>query len=149
MLRRRRRAREGRSEKEIRQSSNSLSSSEDDARSTGTTVEMRLELSKKWSSTLSSTQKTQIHLYVDTLLQWNQKMNLTETKEADEVMKRHIEDSLAILPPIRTCYSLQSSDQISLIDVGSGASLSGLWGCDLVQRVWLPLLLLPIVLAES
>ena len=53
-------------------------------------------------------------------------MNLTETKEADEVMKRHIEDSLAILPPIRTCYSLQSSDQISLIDVGSGASLSGL-----------------------
>ncbi|KAF3589536.1 hypothetical protein F2Q69_00027032 [Brassica cretica] len=102
------------------------------------------------------------------------KMNLTATKEADEVMKRHIEDSLAILSPIRTCYSLQSSDQISLIDVGSGASLPGLvlaiacpacvflehvvtftrltnvkivwgraeWGCDLVQRVWLPLLLL-------
>ncbi|KAF3612089.1 hypothetical protein DY000_02045747, partial [Brassica cretica] len=53
-------------------------------------------------------------------------MNLTATKEADEVMERHIEDSLAILPPIRTCYSLQSSDQVSLIDVGSGASLPGL-----------------------
>jgi len=53
-------------------------------------------------------------------------MNLTATKEADEVMERHIEDSLAILPPIKTCYNLQSNEQISLIDVGSGAGLPGL-----------------------
>ncbi|KAL9282966.1 putative 16S rRNA (guanine(527)-N(7))-methyltransferase [Arabidopsis thaliana] len=79
--------------------------------------------------TLSSSQQDQIHLYVDTLLQWNQKMNLTATKEADEVMERHIEDSLAILPPIKTCYNLHSSDlfdHINLIDVGSGAGLPGL-----------------------
>jgi len=58
-----------------------------------------------------------------------QKMNLTATKEADEVMERHIEDSLAILPPIKTCYNLHSSDlfdHINLIDVGSGAGLPGL-----------------------
>ncbi|CAN6816463.1 unnamed protein product, partial [Brassica oleracea] len=75
---------------------------------------------------LGSTQQNQIQLYVDTLLQWNEKMNLTATKEADEVMERHIEDSLAILPPIKTCYNLQSNEQISLIDVGSGAGLPGL-----------------------
>ncbi|CAH2079266.1 unnamed protein product [Thlaspi arvense] len=79
---------------------------------------------------LSSNQQTQIHLYVNTLLQWNQKMNLTATKEADEVMERHIEDSLAILPPIKTCYNLHSNDlfddHINLIDVGSGAGLPGL-----------------------
>ncbi|ESQ43640.1 hypothetical protein EUTSA_v100143730mg, partial [Eutrema salsugineum] len=78
---------------------------------------------------LNSNQQNQIHLYVDTLLQWNQKMNLTATKEADEVMERHIEDSLAILPPIKQCYSLRSNDlfdHISLIDVGSGAGLPGL-----------------------
>ncbi|XP_010482315.1 PREDICTED: uncharacterized protein LOC104760999 [Camelina sativa] len=78
---------------------------------------------------LSPSQKDQIHLYVDTLLQWNQKMNLTATKEAEEVMERHIEDSLAILPPIKTSYNLHSNDlfdQINLIDVGSGAGLPGL-----------------------
>lgn len=59
-----------------------------------------------------------------------QKMNLTATKEAEEVMERHIEDSLAILPPIKTCYiNLHSNDlfdQIHLIDVGSGAGIPGL-----------------------
>ncbi|KFK26642.1 hypothetical protein AALP_AA8G274800 [Arabis alpina] len=78
---------------------------------------------------LSSSQQDQIHLYVDTLLQWNQKMNLTATKEAEQVMERHIEDSLAILPPIKTCYNSHSNDlfdNISLIDVGSGAGLPGL-----------------------
>lgn len=58
-----------------------------------------------------------------------QKMNLTATKEAEEVMERHIEDSLAILPPIKTCYNLHSNglfDHINLIDVGSGAGLPGL-----------------------
>lgn len=55
-----------------------------------------------------------------------QKMNLTATKDAEEVMERHIEDSLAILPPIKTCYSNVLFDQISLIDVGSGAGLPGL-----------------------
>lgn len=55
-----------------------------------------------------------------------QKMNLTATKEAGEVMERHIEDSLAILPPIKTCYNNVLFDQISLIDVGSGAGLPGL-----------------------
>ncbi|CAN8306649.1 unnamed protein product [Cochlearia groenlandica] len=75
---------------------------------------------------LSSFQQDQIHLYVDTLLQWNQKMNLTATKEAEEVMERHIEDSLAILPPIKTTYSSHYYNEISLIDVGSGAGLPGL-----------------------
>uniref|UniRef100_A0A1J3CST2 Ribosomal RNA small subunit methyltransferase G n=1 Tax=Noccaea caerulescens TaxID=107243 RepID=A0A1J3CST2_NOCCA len=75
---------------------------------------------------LTASQQNQIHLYVDTLLQWNQKMNLTATKDAEEVMERHIEDSLAILPPIKNCYSNVLFDQISLIDVGSGAGLPGL-----------------------
>ncbi|XP_010533483.1 PREDICTED: uncharacterized protein LOC104809258 [Tarenaya hassleriana] len=79
--------------------------------------------------TLSSTQQDQIHLYVDTLLQWNQKMNLTAVKNSEEVMERHIEDSLSILPPIKSCYTLHcnaSFDSINLIDVGSGAGLPGL-----------------------
>ncbi|BBH03853.1 S-adenosyl-L-methionine-dependent methyltransferases superfamily protein [Prunus dulcis] len=74
--------------------------------------------------------KEQIHLYVDTLLEWNQRMNLTAVKEVNEVMERHIEDSLAIIPPIRNSYfshcSPSSSNNLSLVDVGSGAGLPGL-----------------------
>ncbi|XP_057950753.1 uncharacterized protein LOC131145598 [Malania oleifera] len=79
--------------------------------------------------TLNSSQKDQIHLYVDTLLKWNQKMNLTAVREANEVMERHVEDSLAIIPPILSSYTshcINSCDNLSLVDVGSGPGLPGL-----------------------
>ncbi|KAK8690506.1 hypothetical protein V6N13_074039 [Hibiscus sabdariffa] len=79
--------------------------------------------------TLNSCQKDQIHLYVDALLQWNQKMNLTAVKEANDVMERHIEDSLAIIPPIQNSYISScnnSFDNLRIVDVGSGAGLPGL-----------------------
>ncbi|OVA14354.1 rRNA small subunit methyltransferase G [Macleaya cordata] len=56
-------------------------------------------------------------------------MNLTAVKETDEVMKRHVEDSLAIIPPIQSSYLSHcnsSCDNIKLVDVGSGAGLPGL-----------------------
>ncbi|CAN6588964.1 unnamed protein product [Malus baccata var. baccata] len=84
---------------------------------------------KTLTATLDSRQKEQVHLYVDTLLQWNQKMNLTAVKEADEVMERHIEDSLAIIPPIRNSYLSHCnplSKNLRLVDVGSCAGLPGL-----------------------
>ncbi|MED6170607.1 hypothetical protein PIB30_032774 [Stylosanthes scabra] len=79
--------------------------------------------------TLSSRQRHQIHLYVHALLQWNKRMNLTAVKDADEVMERHVEDSLAILPPLRDCYRTRcgdsSDEKLSLVDVGTGAGLPG------------------------
>nr|XP_043617744.1 ribosomal RNA small subunit methyltransferase G [Erigeron canadensis] len=79
--------------------------------------------------TLNSLQKQQVRLYVDTLLEWNQKMNLTAVTEPNDVMDRHIEDSLAIIPPIRNTYITHcesSCDNVNLVDVGSGAGLPGL-----------------------
>ncbi|KAL4279609.1 hypothetical protein GQ457_03G015310 [Hibiscus cannabinus] len=79
--------------------------------------------------TLNSCQKDQIHLYVEALLQWNQKMNLTAVKEANDVLERHIEDSLAIIPPIQNSYISScnnSFDNLRIVDVGSGAGLPGL-----------------------
>ncbi|RYR77387.1 hypothetical protein Ahy_A01g001817 isoform A [Arachis hypogaea] len=80
--------------------------------------------------TLSSRQRHQIHLYVHAILQWNKRMNLTAVKDADEVMERHVEDSLAILPPLRDCYRTRcggapSHEKLSLVDVGTGAGLPG------------------------
>ncbi|KAK1268871.1 hypothetical protein QJS04_geneDACA006847 [Acorus gramineus] len=77
--------------------------------------------------TLTPVQKQQISLYVETLLQWNQRMNLTAVRDVDEVMSRHVADSLAILPPINNSYcDASSSDGLRLVDVGSGAGLPGL-----------------------
>ncbi|KAI8528992.1 hypothetical protein RHMOL_Rhmol12G0191400 [Rhododendron molle] len=42
--------------------------------------------------TLTSRQKEQIHLYVDALLDWNQKMNLTAVTEASEVIRERAEN---------------------------------------------------------
>lgn len=58
-------------------------------------------------------------------------MNLTAVKDESEVMTRHVEDSLAILSPLKRAYSTNcsgspSSDDLSLVDVGSGAGLPGL-----------------------
>ncbi|GMY24878.1 ribosomal rna small subunit methyltransferase g [Fagus crenata] len=86
-------------------------------------------LSSSHFETLTSRQKDQLHLYVHTLLQWNQKMNLTAVREVNEVMERHIEDSLSIIPPIKNSYVSHCNDSIkniNLVDVGSGAGLPGL-----------------------
>lgn len=56
-------------------------------------------------------------------------MNLTAVRDASEVMERHIEDSLAIIPPIKSSYIShcgENCDSISVVDVGSGAGLPGL-----------------------
>ncbi|KQK18790.1 uncharacterized protein LOC100824367 isoform X2 [Brachypodium distachyon] len=81
---------------------------------------------------LSPAQQRQVTLYVDALLDWNQRMNLTAVTDEAEVMTRHVEDSLAVLPPLERAYRAQSTSHggdmggISLIDVGSGAGLPGL-----------------------
>ncbi|KAJ4850061.1 hypothetical protein Tsubulata_034421 [Turnera subulata] len=97
------------------------------AANTDSTV--RIRNSSSYFETLNSRQKEQIRLYVDTLLDWNQRMNLTAVTDFDEVMKRHVDDSLAILPHIRDTYASHcdgSIDNLTLVDVGTGAGLPGL-----------------------
>ena len=57
-------------------------------------------------------------------------MNLTAVKDGGEVMARHVEDSLAIIPPLRKnylsrCGSDSKFDYLNVVDVGSGAGLPG------------------------
>lgn len=57
-------------------------------------------------------------------------MNLTAVKEVNEVMERHIEDSLSIIRPIKDSYTAHCEtschSNIKLVDVGTGAGLPGL-----------------------
>ncbi|RLN12675.1 ribosomal RNA small subunit methyltransferase G [Panicum miliaceum] len=78
-------------------------------------------------SSLSAQQQRQVAVYVEALLDWNQRMNLTAVTDEAEVMTRHVADSLAVLPPLERAYRARSTTGgVSLIDVGSGAGLPGL-----------------------
>lgn len=67
--------------------------------------------------------------YWNLVVLYVQKMNLTAVKEENEVMERHVEDSLAIIKPVRDLYASNcrsSFEDLNVVDVGSGAGLPGL-----------------------
>jgi 16S rRNA (guanine527-N7)-methyltransferase len=55
------------------------------------------------------------------LLAFVQRMNLTAVTDEAEVMSRHVDDSLAVLPPLERAYRAQSTSGSGDID---GVSLS-------------------------
>lgn len=58
-------------------------------------------------------------IYVSTLLEWNQKFNLTSITDPAEIKVKHFEDSLTILDAV------DLKDQ-KVIDIGSGAGFPGI-----------------------
>lgn len=58
--------------------------------------------------------------YMDLLLEWNEKMNLTAITEPKEVVQKHFADCLTLLP------YLPKETGLRIIDVGTGAGFPGL-----------------------
>ncbi len=59
-----------------------------------------------------------LQTFVDELLRWNQRVNLTSITKPDEVIEKHLIDSIAVLPEIGAATSL--------LDVGAGAGFPGI-----------------------
>lgn len=68
---------------------------------------------------LSETQLNQFVTYFDTLIEWNQKINLTAIEEPVEVAYKHFVDSACLM---RVMPDLK---QKSMIDIGTGAGFPG------------------------
>lgn len=64
---------------------------------------------------LSSTQHGQFERYFETLVEWNEKMNLTAITERNEVYLKHFYDSLS------AAFHFDFSGSLTLCDVGAGA----------------------------
>ncbi len=70
--------------------------------------------------TVTREKAEQFGRYMELLLEWNQKMNLTAITDEKEVIIKHFADSLTILP-----FVLRSGAK-TLADVGTGAGFPGL-----------------------
>lgn len=85
---------------------------------------------------LSQNQMDAFSIYEQTLLEWNEQVNLTAIRNHDEIIFKHIIDSLSCL------LVMKNPAPASVIDVGTGAGFPGL-----VLKIALPAL--SLVLVES
>jgi len=67
--------------------------------------------------TLTADQISRLQTYIELLDKWNKVYNLTSVRDPNEMVSRHLLDSLTILPYLK-------GD--SLLDVGTGAGLPGI-----------------------
>lgn len=68
--------------------------------------------------TLDSDAQRRLLAYAEELLKWNEKVSLTAITRTDEVVDKHLLDSLAVLPEIQGATHL--------LDLGAGAGLPGI-----------------------
>jgi 16S rRNA (guanine527-N7)-methyltransferase len=66
----------------------------------------------------------QLSLYLDLLLKWNARTNLTAIRDAEEIVRRHFGESLFAARHLDS--SSMASGNITLLDYGSGAGFPGL-----------------------
>lgn len=70
---------------------------------------------------LGEKQLEQTSIYIDLLLQWNARINLTSVRQAEDIVKRHFGESFFAADRL-----LKTAPAKSAIDLGSGAGFPGL-----------------------
>jgi 16S rRNA (guanine527-N7)-methyltransferase len=85
---------------------------------------------------LADSELSSIRTYIDLLLKWNAKLNLTAIRDPEEIVTRHFGESLFAA---RQLFPTRNSHE-SVIDVGSGAGFPGL-----PLKLWSPNLDLTLV----
>src|SRR5512133_77097 len=73
------------------------------------------------SDALSSSQIESLQTYLDVLLKWNSKINLTSVRNPEEIVVRHFAESLFAAREL-----FPDPVVASVIDVGSGAGFPGI-----------------------
>jgi 16S rRNA (guanine527-N7)-methyltransferase len=79
---------------------------------------------------LSAAQLQSISTYIDILLRWNARINLTAVRDVENIVTRHFGESLFAA---RTLFPEPTSSDVHLVDLGSGAGFPGL-----PIKIWAP-----------
>src|SRR5438270_311114 len=87
-------------------------------------------------ATLGDSELSSIRTYIDQLLKWNAKLNLTVIRDPEEIVTRHFGESLFAA---RQLFPTRDSHE-SVIDIGSGAGFP-----SLPLKLWSPNLALTLV----
>ena len=72
---------------------------------------------------LPAEQIQKLEAYLLLISKWNRAYNLTAVREIDQMIPRHIIDSLSLLPHLRTGEAGTTDEHVDVIDIGSGAGL--------------------------
>jgi 16S rRNA (guanine527-N7)-methyltransferase len=100
---------------------------------------------------LTAAQLDQISIYIDLLLHWNSRVNLTAIRDPEQIVTRHFGESLFaarhLLPdpdasPASSSDPQSASTLLRIVDLGSGAGFPGL-----PIKIWAPQS--PMTLIES
>lgn len=86
---------------------------------------------------LSEIQLGQLSVYLDLLLLWNDKVNLTAIRDAESIVRRHFGESLFLG---RWLFPAGCEPPVRLIDFGSGAGFPGV-----PIKIWAPALQLSLL----
>jgi len=78
---------------------------------------------QKMGINLNKEQIKKISRYLELLIQWNQKINLTSLKTPQEIIIKHFLDSISC---IKVINKYTDTEEISVIDVGTGAGFPGM-----------------------
>ena len=80
--------------------------------------EIFVDYLKEINIVLNEEQIEQFYKYMNLLIEWNEKMNLTAIIEPNEIILKHFIDSITILKDIK--------DGSTVVDVGTGAGFPGI-----------------------
>lgn len=89
------------------------------------------------SEALTSVDLSRISTYIDILLRWNSKMNLTAVRDPDKIIPRHFGESFFAA---RHLFPSQDPAPLAVADVGSGAGFPGV-----PLKLWAPHIRLTLI----
>ena len=93
---------------------------------------------------LSDLQLDQLAAYLDLLLRWNARTNLTAVREPENIVARHFGESLFAARQLFSGNWQPATDNCSAADLGSGAGFPGL-----PLKIWTPAIRLTLIESQN
>jgi 16S rRNA (guanine527-N7)-methyltransferase len=98
------------------------------------------EPSRREPAFLSPAQLQHISIYIDLLLRWNARMNLTAIRDPEEIVTRHFGESLFAARHLFPDGAADANARITVADLGSGAGFPGI-----PIKLWAPAISLTLI----